>query len=178
MSGQNYIVPPLSWGRIGGITDQLRVQFSLSSKPFFPVMEFIERVLDQRLRLTTFFTFGRHEMDGAEGLTHPAGDFIALREDVYQEACEGGGRARFTAAHELGHFVLHVGTPLARAPDRINVPPYKLSEQQANQFAAEILMPRVFAERDDTVHTIAERHGVSREAAQRRLEYFIKEGVI
>lgn len=41
-------------------------------------------------------------------------------------------RSRFDAAHELGHLVLHPDTE----------PGSKLAEQQANQFAAEFLMPR------------------------------------
>ena len=47
-----------------------------------------------------------HEMAGALGLTLPTGE-ILLRESVYNGACDGNGRDRFTVAHELAHGVIH-----------------------------------------------------------------------
>lgn len=171
MSGQNYVVPPWSWAAIGHLTDSIRVQFSLASKPEFPVMEFLERVLDQKLSAVRLEIESEKEMGQYEGLTDPDGRFIALREDVYYKAWDGDGRARFTVAHELGHFFLHTGRPMARASSRVKVASYRLSEPQANQFAAEILMPRNFIVQQDNVHTLAARHGVSLDAAGHRLRF-------
>jgi hypothetical protein len=42
---------------------------------------------------------------------------IALREDVYEGAWMGDRRARFTASHELAHFLLHREVTLMRARD-------------------------------------------------------------
>lgn len=171
MSGQDYVVPPQSWARIGQLTNNIRVQFSLSSKPDFPVMEFLERVLDHKLGTVRLEIGSREEMGAYEGLTDPAGEFIILREDVYEKASSEDGRARFTVAHELGHFFLHTGISMARASPNAKVAPFRLSEAQANQFAAELLMPRGFMLLDDVPQAVADRHGVSFEAAKNRVKY-------
>lgn len=173
MSGQNYIVPPRSWDEIGAIADRLRIQFSLSNEPEFPVMEFLEMVLDQRLGSVELQIRDQREMGDYEGLTHPDGDFIILREDVYRDAWLGDGRARFTVAHELGHLIMHTRIPMARATPKRKVAPFRLSEAQANQFAAELLMPRTFMRPDDTISSVTRRHRVSQHAAQLRLRFMM-----
>jgi Zn-dependent peptidase ImmA (M78 family) len=135
------------------------------------VVDFIERVLDQQLDMVRFEVEEFSSMKNAEGYTDPNGEFIILREDVYEKGLMLDGRARFTAAHELGHFVLHTNIPLARAPSDAAIKKFRLSEPQANQFAAELLMPRKFLTPSDTVHSIMERHSVSFEAASNRLRY-------
>ena len=65
--------------------------------------------------------------------------------ECYVDRSEPSVRQRFTAAHELGHFVLHrdsIGQSLEdnyllRAEGMTN-----WQETQANQFAADLLMPR------------------------------------
>lgn len=170
MSGQNYVVPPWSWEGLGKLTDNIRVQFSLASQPEFPVMEFLETVLDQKLGAVRLEVETMEEMGDYEGLTDPNGQFIRLREDVYEKAWEGDTRARFTVAHELGHFFLHTGQPMARAVPQ-NTVKFRLTEPQANQFAAEILMPRNFMRTDDIVPVVMARHRVSQAAASNRIRY-------
>jgi Zn-dependent peptidase ImmA (M78 family) len=60
-------------------------------------------------------------------------------------------RQRFTVAHEIGHLVLHKGRPMfidrfVRVNWRNGVS--DTEEVQANAFAAELLMPRKFVERE------------------------------
>jgi len=141
-------------------------------------MDFIEKVLYGSLDLIMFEVETHGRMNGAEGLTCPVGDFIQLREDVYIAACDGQGRARFTAAHELGHLILHSRQPLARIEPHEDIEPFRASEQQANQFAAELLMPPAFITRSDTPQEIAERHGVSISAATHRIDYLRKQMLI
>ena len=171
MSGYNYVVPALSWRDIGDTADKVRSVFGLSNKPQFPVMDVLERILDQKLKFFRLEVGSLADMGDAEGLTSQDGSFVRLREDVYVKAWNGDGRARFTAAHELGHHVLHTGIPLARADQREYFPPFRLSEPQANQFAAEILMPRHLIARTDEADAVAKRHGVSLVAAHNRLDY-------
>jgi Zn-dependent peptidase ImmA (M78 family) len=98
---------------------------------------------------------------------------------------DGPQRRRFTAAHELGHFVLHrdlleTGQHLDRLFDRSRYDnpsaPFSYShEVQANNFAAEFLMPanmvaQAFRECGGLVDKIAERFRVSRRAAEIRLK--------
>jgi len=168
---QDYIVPPKQWIEIANVANDLRKRFGLSKDPYFDVMRFIEIVLDQQMGFVRFEVGNREEMNGAEGFTCPSGEFIQLREDVYKGACNGEARHRFTAAHDLGHFLMHTKIPLARAKLNHRIPPYRLAEPQANHFAAEILMPRCFIASNDDRHSISERHGVSLEAAGNRLKY-------
>ncbi|GAB4359779.1 MAG: hypothetical protein Kow00114_12910 [Kiloniellaceae bacterium] len=176
MSGYDFKVPPLSWEQIRAVSDNLRTNLGLASEPYFPIMEVIERVLDQRLGLVRLEVGTYAEMKGAEGHTCPSGDFIELRNDVYVAAWKGEGRARFTAAHELGHLLLHTNVPLARAKQEDNVKPFRRSEPQANRFAAELLMPPRFFAPSDDIGEVAKRHGVSMEAAHHRLSDLKKRG--
>jgi Zn-dependent peptidase ImmA (M78 family) len=174
----DFRVRPRSWDDIGEIADELRGQFGLSQEPYFRIVEFLELVLDQQIGATHFLVGTRAGMEGAEGLTDPAGEFIMLCEDVYHDACQGQGRARFTSAHELGHWMLHTNVPFARIRPDEEPAPFRRSEPQANQFAAELLMPRDFISARDTIGTIIERHGVSADAAGHRLDFLRKKGHI
>jgi Zn-dependent peptidase ImmA (M78 family) len=61
-------------------------------------------------------------------------------------------RQRFTVAHEIGHYVLHEGQPMFvdSFVTRVNWRngESNIEEIQANQFAAELLMPRDFVARE------------------------------
>jgi Zn-dependent peptidase ImmA (M78 family) len=70
---------------------------------------------------------------------------------------EAPNRQRFTIAHELGHFVLHASEPIhvdERASVRVSrrsplsSTGEDIQEVEANTFAAELLMPKVFLEED------------------------------
>ena len=173
MSGPDYIVPPRSWANIASLTDSIRIQFSLSDTPNFPVMDFLERVLFQKMGVVELEVGDKAEMGPYEGLTDQSGRTIILREDVYEDAWNGDGRARFTVAHELGHLFMHTGIPMARAAG--SVKPFRLSEPQANQFAAELLMPRHFMSPSDRPDHVIARHQVSHEAAANRIRFMEKE---
>lgn len=174
--GSDFIVPPRRWAEIGSIADNLRHQLGQAETPRVPVIEIIERVLDQRLGLLNFEVGSLKEMGRAEGYTCPKGEFIMLREDVYEGVWAGEGRARFTTAHELGHWAMHTNIPLARARKGDGTPAFRLAEPQANQFAAEFLMPECFIDTWDEEDDLIERFGVSWEAARNRLRYLHKNG--
>lgn len=99
-------------------------------------------------------------------------------------------RQKFTTAHELAHFLLHDfdsvhvdrqfkvwlrGDKASKGTD--------VEEKEANLFAAEILMPSRFLDRDvrrigtidlldeDAIQNLAERYGVSPQAMTFRLAY-------
>jgi Zn-dependent peptidase ImmA (M78 family) len=104
-------------------------------------------------------------------------------------ASESHTRRRFTIAHELGHHQLHEGRPLIvdkivrvnlRAP---KTTPSDTEEREANQFAAELLMPgdmvkaavvEFVGDRDvvsdrQLVRRLAEMFDVSQQAMEYRL---------
>jgi NUMOD4 motif/HNH endonuclease/IrrE N-terminal-like domain len=97
---------------------------------------------------------------------------ISLALDVFENACEGDRAARFTACHELGHFVL--GHSITY--DGPQKPPFRdlkrLSEWQADMFAGALLMSRRHVNQFASVEEAAETCGMSSEAAQMMLRYY------
>jgi hypothetical protein len=103
------------------------------------------------------------------------------------EARQWPARRRFTIAHELGHWQLHRGAehavfcraatiePVA-APER---PPLPLSEEEANAFAAAVLMPawlirEHYARAGKDFFSLCETFGASGAAMGRRLHAVIE----
>ncbi|MFD0882967.1 ImmA/IrrE family metallo-endopeptidase [Streptosporangium algeriense] len=98
-------------------------------------------------------------------------------------------RQRFTIAHELGHWTLHEGRPLIvdqsvmiNKRDNISSQATSREEIEANQFAAELLMPRWFfpesinthmksgiGSRDELIAALAREFDVSNDAMGWRL---------
>lgn len=85
-------------------------------------------------------------------------------------------RQRFTVAHELGHFVLGHGTSPRDYPTSFGAGTSDWREREANQFAAEILMPAetvrnvVMRGYASTVNELASMFGVSTLAMGYRLD--------
>ncbi len=178
MSGPSYRVPPASWREIGDLTWKWRTALGLSDVPEFPIAYVLEHLLEQHFEGFYFDVAEPDEMaGGAEGVTAPDGSFICLRADVYEKLVKGDPRARFTAAHELGHFSMHTNIGLARVEPGEFVRPFEESEAQANQFAAELLMPESMVVATDTAAIIMDRFGVSHSAASHRLSYLQKKGM-
>ena len=79
-------------------------------------------------------------------------------------------RQRFTVAHELGHLMLH---SLGRKfRDVYSAATNSREELEANQFAAELLMPQSFmvnVPRSTDPAVVAQHFGVSHDAARRRI---------
>lgn len=99
-------------------------------------------------------------------------------------------RRKFTAAHELGHCLLHDFDEVhvdrqfkVWLRNEASSQGTDLEEKEANLFAAEILMPQKFLERDvqrigtidlmdeDVIRELAEEYGVSAQAMTFRLTY-------
>ncbi|MFZ2160994.1 MAG: ImmA/IrrE family metallo-endopeptidase [Sideroxyarcus sp.] len=83
-----------------------------------------------------------HEMPhrGVEACCIPENLEICIREDVYEHACRNEPRARFTIIHEFGHLILGHRRTVNRE-EGATLQTFEDSEWQANQFAAEFLMP-------------------------------------
>jgi len=117
------------------------------------------------------------EMGDVEGNTYPSHTTIELREDVYLEACDDNGRARFTVAHEFGHLFLEHKPVYSRRSGPHEI--YEDSEWQANQFAAEFLMPvELVRQYCSGPHDIMTVFGVSWEAADLRWRKLKKERLL
>jgi Zn-dependent peptidase ImmA (M78 family)/transcriptional regulator with XRE-family HTH domain len=94
------------------------------SIPPGPVDDLV-RMLERHGIVTTRFHVGADDVD-AFSVAFPGRPVIALGADKGHR-----DRSRFDAAHELGHLVMH-------SPDQIGS---KAIESEADQFAAEFLMP-------------------------------------
>lgn len=169
MSEMAVSAPPTSWARIDQMAWSIRCDFELHERPFLPVIGFAETILSDGLEAFELRVWSDADCEGAEGFTCPHGSHITLPESVYRGACANNPRDRFTVAHELGHFFLHAGRPLARLASGLRVQAFRDPEAQANRFAAAILMPWGFFEAGMTAFEVMDKFGVSRQAAVHRL---------
>lgn len=99
-------------------------------------------------------------------------------------------RQNFTTAHELGHFLLHEFDDIhvdrqfkVWLRSEASSQGTDVEEKEANLFAAELLMPAKFLEKDverigaidvddeDAIQELAEKYGVSTQAMSFRLAY-------
>ncbi len=115
-------------------------------------------------------------MDGAEGYTEfepiPR---IVLSDSAYEAAGSHKGRGRWTAAHELGHLVLHKGAvPFERSTGTYTkmrqLAVFESAEWQANAFAAGFLLPEHLVRDFSDATEIADFFSVSRQAAENRIK--------
>lgn len=115
-------------------------------------------------------------MDGAEGYTEfEPSPRIVLSDSAYLSAGNHKGRGRWTAAHELGHLVLHKGAvPFERATGTYTkmrqLAVFESAEWQANAFAAGFLMPEHLIRDFTDAGEIADFFSVSRQAAENRIK--------
>ena len=112
-----------------------------------------------------------NELSSAFAQTLPNG-IIRVRESIYNNAIDGNGHARFTIAHEIGHFIMHrKQMHMARKADD-DTKIYCDSEWQADEFAGRLLVPTKDLKQYSNIYTadeIAERYGVSASCAEVRL---------
>lgn len=79
----------------------------MSNCVYFPVIKFFELILPTLVEDFTYEIVEYSQMPDKEGETTPSQNIIRIREDVYEKAVQGDGRARFTILHEIGHLLMH-----------------------------------------------------------------------
>ena len=162
-----YKALPASKREIADYARELRQVCGFENRNCFPIIQFLELILP---RLFPDFNLEIPEVDDLpfkEGETIPGTNTIRLRCDIYLAACNGDGRARFTVAHEIGHFLLH--TPdsivLCRMEEGQKLKAFEDPEWQANFFASELLAP-VYLARGMTKRQIMDEFGLTEGAAK------------
>lgn len=100
-------------------------------------------------------------------VTAPDQNKILIRESVYNNACNGVPRDRFTIAHEIGHLLLHRGIIQTFACSQfISDHSYEEdAEWQADMFASELLIDCNQLDNIKTIKDIADKFVVSFECA-------------
>lgn len=149
------------------------------SEPAIPV-EHLARLLGAVVSYQPF------DSDDISGLLYRAADAAPV---IGVNSTNAKVRQRFTIAHELGHLQLHKGHSLilerqmhVNFRDTTSATTTNQEEVEANQFAAELLMPRDLLERAlksllagrplsdaELVSRLATRFEVSRQAMEYRL---------
>lgn len=114
----------------------------------------------------------------AEACCIPEQAQIFLPLKAVEDIDYGNRRVLFTIMHELGHFILGHRKSFARSKPEPAA--FLDSEWQADQFAAEILMPADVIVQEGLHDTaqIKERFCVSESAASKRRSMLINEGLI
>lgn len=161
------IVAPRSKRQVEAIAEQVRLALDLDLDGRVAMMPILEQVLYDTIDGYEFHVEEDRVMGQLEGLTDTQRPIIKLRNSVYQALERGDGRARFTAAHEFGHLVLHCGLPTYRAFSDQYQPLYD-PERQANIFAAAFLMPAKAFRTCRTVKQAMTNFGTSHEAVMCR----------
>jgi hypothetical protein len=153
---------------------KIRANFSFSLGQKFHIIEFIELVLSRIIPELVFQVWADEELEnGILGLAHFWPPEIIMAESAYIQAVNGGSRGRWIAAHELGHIWLKHGLETAfqgPAKSAVRIPTRFSAEFQADEFAAELLMPAAIC-RTMTVAEIAKIFGVSTSLAKRRVNF-------
>lgn len=130
----------------------------------------------------TYDVLEREEMphEDVEACWDPESITMHIRDDVFEKACWGDPRARFTIMHELGHGLLGHRRTINRSGAERQPKVYEDSEWQANQFAAELLMPLdvIHSHQLNTAIKIERHFRVSYQAAALRLKQLEKRGEI
>lgn len=161
-----FVAQPMSRSDIRDLAKLVRKLQGSEKKVYFDIMLFLENTLPQIITGFTLSIGTKEEMGECHGLTFPGKNEIRLREDVYMGAIEGKGRDRLTAAHELGHLLIHSKENVAFArTETKKIPPYMNPEWQADAFGGELLIPYDLTQ-NLTVEQITEYCGVSKRAAE------------
>ncbi len=171
------LVAPASKKVLGEFAQAVRSLFVGPDRIDFPIMEVIEVKLQSIVPEYYLEVCDRALMGPDEGRVLAGGSCIMLREDVYELAWRGHGRARYTACHELAHFLMHRQVVMARARED-HQPIYRDAEWQADEFAGRLLMSSrhlgSFADAGDA----AKQCGMSPEAARVMMNKYQKEGAV
>ena len=135
------VVPPMSTRSIRDFADKVRSAFVENDQIEFPIMEVIEFKLGMILDGYYLDVRDSEFMGEDEGrlIVTRKGFALALREDVYIGACEGNGRDRFTASHELAHLLMHRAVTMPRTREDSD-PIFVDAEWQADTFAGTLLL--------------------------------------
>lgn len=164
---KSFVAAPMSRNAIRDIADVIRESFGLRDKRYFPVVEFLEQGLPQADGDFVLEIKDIREMQ-EYGIAYPKEKRIELREDVYERACNGVPRDRFTIAHEIGHYFLHIPERIGLARTNEKPKPYMDPEWQANTFAGELLLPSHII-KSMSLRQIVNECGVSWETASIQL---------
>ena len=162
-------VKPRSKENIKGLANAFRTGYAkIDSHQKLDLLDLIEVILPKITNLKfEFLLLEEEEMGEVEAAMSPDSMKMYIRNDVYEQLHQDDTRARFTIAHEIGHFVLHDGVALTRSSQDKHEP-FRDSEWQADSFAAELLAPIQACKEYSTIEDIMNNFGISYSCARIR----------
>lgn len=169
------LVPPMSNKGIRELAGEVRRVFVTDEDLAFPVMGVLEFGIPKLLDSFYLHVADRDELGDDEGRVVANENAIYLRRDVYEAAWANDGRARFTACHELAHYMMHRQVTFARQREDSH-PIYQDSEWQADSFAGALLLPEHHAKRVRSVSQAASDFGMTMHAVKVMLGKYAKGG--
>lgn len=145
---KTYKAKPISREIIRAYVKRIKTFLGLENTLPFPILKLVEVIFPTVFPNFNFEVLSKEEMGDKHGETNPEEGWIHIREDVYEGACNGKGRDRFTIAHEAGHFLMHKTSSitLCRMETTKKLKPYEDPEWQADAFAGELLAPSYLIE--------------------------------
>lgn len=179
MSRKTHRVSPLRIVQIRDMADFFRKKLRVDELPLGLV---IERMLESGL-VDVLEDNDPLFKNGAEAKYVPEAGCVFLKRSDY-DACvrDTWARSKFTFWHEIGHWCLGHSLSFSRGEgvEVSEIQAFESSEWQADQFAAEVLMPLdiIKTEKIYSVEGIIDRFGVSWDAARVRLKQLKNHGSI
>jgi len=169
-----FVVKAASGAVLRTFAEKVRTLFVSDAETAFPIIPFLEFKLTKVFPDFVLDVRDSDEMGDLEGTVVAGGHVLALRRDVYDGACKGVGRHRFTASHELAHYLLHRDITIARTRDD-DVPIYRDSEWQADTFAGALMMSQRHLRLFRDAEHAAEECGMSSAAAEYQWRIYERE---
>ncbi len=171
----NYTSDPVSRVQLRNYARSIKEAIGLTGKLYFPVLQFLECFSE--LNQDPSFYYEVIDDYRLPGNIHAEYDYdnncIRIKESVYRGAYNGNGRDRMTIMHELSHVLLlkMSGLRLYRSFDNESnqYKAYCDPEWQAKCLAGEFMVDADMV-RGMTVHEVAEKCGVSQQAATVQLK--------
>ena len=101
-----FIVEPKSRNNIRAIASGFRTFLGIENSPYVDVVMLLD-VLSKRLKGFSYEIVANNVLSKKIfATTDIHTGHIRIKQKIYDKACDGDGFARFTIAHEIGHFVL------------------------------------------------------------------------
>lgn len=171
------LVAAASTRALWDFAEKVRSVFVGEAHVCFPIMDVLEFRLPAIEEGFHLEVCSHAEMGVEEGLVLANSKCIKLREDVYEGAWKDVGRDRFTACHELGHYLLHRQVAMARVRDDSH-PVYRDAEWQADTFAGGLLMSTRHLAQLGCADAAAAQCGMTPMAANVMWSKYQKEGLL
>lgn len=157
----------LSEEQVENAAEKLRRYLNLTNVAA-PCMHSVLVKLQEKLSRFSFHAALASELGSAEAFMDEQAHKLTVRDSVLEEARAGRARARFTLAHELGHYFLgHEGARRRTANKALyGTSAERVAEREADIFASYFLVPTKLAAGLSTPDEIAEVFQMSMPVAE------------